>query len=113
MTTHCRHPADFVVVEVGGCADDDLGAARTVAQQRDEVALRAAAHQQRRFLSRPLGGEGLETRDGGVLVVDVVAERRAGERSVHRLTRKGEGVTAEIDRLLYLSLSSHLGVAFK
>jgi hypothetical protein len=84
---------------VGLIADDDFGAAATVREERDEVALRAAGGEERGFLAEALGGHLLEAVDGGVFGEHVVAKLGRGHRRAHLGRGQRQRVAAQVNRV--------------
>ena len=83
--------------EVVLAAGDRLLAAREVGHLGDEVAHRAAGHEQAGFLAEQLRGAFLEGVDRRVVAEDVVADLGVGHRPAHGRRRVGDGVAAEVD----------------
>jgi hypothetical protein len=83
-------------------------AALAVAHDRDEVALRAARHEQRRLLAEHRRDALLQRVDGRVVAEHVVAELGAHHRLAHRGRRAGDGVAAQVDDLHGLQLQEVL-----
>ncbi len=89
--------ARLVQDRVGHLAGDGLVATGKVRHQRDQVAHRAARHEQAGLLAQERGGTGLELVDRGVVTEDVVADPGSGHRAAHGVGGVGDGVGAEID----------------
>ena len=92
-----RRAAAFPAVGVRHLADDVLVAAAAVAHDRDQVALRAAGHEERRFLAEQRGDPLLQRVDGRIVAEDVVADLGRGHRRAHRRRRPRHGVAAQVD----------------
>ena len=78
-------------------AGDRLLTAREVGHLGDEVAHRAARHEQAGLLAEQLGGAFLEGVDRRVVTEDVVADLGLGHRPAHGGRRVGDGVAAQVD----------------
>ena len=94
-----RGAARFPSIVVRHLADDDLVAALAMAHRCDEVALRAAGHEQRRLLAEHRCDALLQRVDGRVVAEDVVTELGAHHRVAHRGGWSRDGVAAQIDNL--------------
>ena len=84
---------DQVVLAPG----DRLLATGEVGHLGDEVAHRAARHEQPGLLAEQLGRALLEGVDRRVVAEDVVADLGIGHRPAHRGRGEGDGVAAEVD----------------
>ena len=78
-------------------AEDHLVAAFGLREHAAEVSEHPARDVHAAFLADDLGGALLESVDGRVLAVLVVADLGVGHRLAHRRRRQGEGVAAELD----------------
>ena len=85
---------------VGTVTGDDLAAARHLGHERDEVAHRAAGHEQGGFLAGQLRRALLERDDGRVVAEDVVAQLSLGHRPAHLGRGLGDGVGAQVDEVV-------------
>jgi hypothetical protein len=92
-----RGAAAFVLVGVCVHADEVFVAARAVRDQREQVRLGAARHEQAGLEAEIVGEAPLQRVDGRVLAVDVVADLGAQHRRAHRRRRPGHGVAAQVD----------------
>ena len=77
----------------------DLSATGDVGHVRDEVAHRAAGHEEGGCLAGQLGGALFESIDGGVVAEDVIAHFGGGHGTAHLGCRTRDGVAAKIDEI--------------
>ncbi len=92
-----RVAASLVEVVVRAGVEDDLVAGFRLRLDADEVAHGARGHEQRRLLAEQRGHRLLQPVDGGVLAVDVVADRRGHHGGEHGRGGHGDGVGTEVD----------------
>jgi hypothetical protein len=91
-----RRPTHLSVGNVAADLGNQLLTRSRQAQDREQVSLRPACHQQRGFLLEDAGGFGLQGVDGRVFGEHVVAERRLDHRVEHRLGWLRDGVASKI-----------------
>ena len=92
-----RMPGGLVDDEVVLATGDGLLAAREVSHLGDEVAHRAARHEQAGFLAEELRGPFLEGVDGRVVTEHVISDLGLGHRAAHGRRRVRDGVAAQVD----------------
>ena len=93
-------------IDVGLVTQDQFVAATAVAQNRGQIAHRAAGHKQSGLFSEQVRSHRLETIDGRVFAVYVISDWRRGHRLTHFIRGVSHGIGAQIDR--FFSQNSYL-----
>ena len=92
-----RGSAALVPKGVAPLADDVLVPTLAVAENAEQISLRAARHEQGRLLAEHLRAQVLEAVDRRVLAIDVVTNLGCGHGGSHRRRGNGHGVAAQVD----------------
>ncbi len=96
-TAENRRAALLILIGMRLLTHQELIAAAAMSHQGGQIALRSARKEQRAFEAEALGGDGLQTVDGRVVAIHIIADFGGRHGGAHSGGRPGDRIAAQVD----------------